>query len=102
MCILQGKGLGMQVSDNLSPSHTSALAPNPDSQLSQLHSKLLDTSFHPSIYTLVTVEHVQAQYMIPSLLSLSLLPLAPLPTLCSTILTHVYSYKYHNLPICIQ
>jgi hypothetical protein len=72
MCILQGKGLGMQVSDNLSPSpykyiSTQHLTPSSPNSIpnSQIHS-----SIH--IYTLVTVEHVQAQYMIPSLLNLSL------------------------------
>jgi len=39
-----------------------------------------------------SIGHVQAQYMAPSLLTLPLLPISPLPTPCSTTPCHVLNY----------
>ena len=71
----------------------------PHSQLFQLHFQLLHTSIHLSTYTFVTVKHVHAQYRLPSLVTLSLLPLLSLSTSYSTKPTYVHSSKYHYIPM---
>jgi hypothetical protein len=75
--------------------HTGALTPNPS--LLALPTLLKTHTYIPiSTYTLVHVEHVQleAQYLVPSVHILSILPIPPLPTSCNTLPLSCIYYIY--------